>query len=137
MAITQEAEEKTLTLEIDGQAAKAAAGETVLQVARRLSIEIPTLCHDDRLEPYGACRMCLVEIQGARGPVPACAAKISDGMEVWTTTDKVRKLRKFVIELLLSCLLYTSDAAADLHCVDLGGRRIIKKKKKKNVYRIL
>jgi len=102
MAITQEAEEKTLTLEIDGQAAKAAAGETVLQVARRLSIEIPTLCHDDRLEPYGACRMCLVEIQGARGPVPACAAKISDGMEVWTNTDKVRKLRKFVIELLLS-----------------------------------
>src|SRR5680860_1905654 len=101
MAITQEAEEKTLTLEIDGQAAKAAAGETVLQVARRLSIEIPTLCHDDRLEPYGACRMCLVEIQGARGPVPACAAKISDGMEAWTNTDTVRKLRKFVIELLL------------------------------------
>lgn len=102
MAIAHDVEERTLALEIDGLQAQAAPGETVLQVARRLGIEIPTLCHDDRLEPYGSCRMCLVEIEGARGPVPSCAAKVSEGMQVRTNTEKVRKIRKFVIELLLS-----------------------------------
>ena len=67
-----------------------------------MGVDIPTLCHDDRLEPYGACRLCLVEVEGARGAVPACATKVGDGMVVQTHTEKIRKLRKFVLELLLS-----------------------------------
>lgn len=102
MAVAREAGEKTLTLTVNGQEVKAAPGQTVLEVARSMGVEIPTLCHDDRLEPYGACRLCLVEIEGARGPVPACATKAGDGMVVETHTDKIRRLRKFVIELLLS-----------------------------------
>jgi NADH dehydrogenase/NADH:ubiquinone oxidoreductase subunit G len=102
MAVVREAEEKTLTLTMDGREVAAAPGQTVLDVARSVGIHIPTLCHDDRLEPYGACRMCLVEVEGARGPVPACATKAGDGMVVQTNTDKIRRLRKFVIELLLS-----------------------------------
>jgi NADH dehydrogenase/NADH:ubiquinone oxidoreductase subunit G len=102
VAILSETGEKTLTLTMDGREVAAQPGQTVLDVARRAGIDIPTLCHDERLEPYGGCRMCLVEVEGARAPVPACATKISEGMVVQTNTDKVRKLRKFVIELLLS-----------------------------------
>ena len=102
MAVAYETGERTLTLTINDQEVMAAPGETVLHVARRLGVDIPTLCHDDRLEPYGACRLCLVEIEGARGAVPACATKVGDGMVVQTHTEKIRKLRKFVLELLLS-----------------------------------
>jgi len=102
MAVVRDAEEKTLTLTVNGQEVKAASGQTVLDVARSMGIDIPTLCHDDRLAPYGGCRMCLVEVEGARGPMPACATVISDGMQIQTHTDKIRKLRKFVLELLLS-----------------------------------
>ena len=102
MAAVPETEEKTLTLTINGQEVTASPGQTVLEAARSVGVEIPTLCHDPRLEPYGACRLCLVEIEGARAPMPACAAKVNDGMVIHTNTDKVRKLRKFVIELLLS-----------------------------------
>ena len=71
-------------------------------MAREAGVDIPTLCHDPRLEPYGACRLCLVEVEGARGPMAACGTKVSDGMKVQTHTDKIVKLRKFVLELLLT-----------------------------------
>ena len=102
MAVTHDTEVQTVTVTINGQEVQAVPGQTVLEVARSIGVEIPTLCHDDRLEPYGACRLCLVEVEGARGPMPACATKINAGMKVQTNTEKVLKLRKFVIQLLLS-----------------------------------
>jgi len=102
MAVAPETGERTLTLTVDGQEVKAAPGDTILTVCRRMGIDIPTLCYDERMEPYGGCRLCLVEVEGARGPVPACAAAVGDGMSVTTMSDKIFKLRKFVIELLLS-----------------------------------
>ena len=67
---------------IDGSEVEYREGETVLQAARRIGIEIPTLCHDDRLEPVGACRMCLVEVDGSRLMQPACSFKAAPGMVV-------------------------------------------------------
>lgn len=77
-------------------------GETVLTAARREGVFIPTLCHDDRLKPYGGCRLCLVEIEGGRCPVPACATKISPGMVVTTESANLDNIRRTVLELLLS-----------------------------------
>jgi len=102
MASLPETEVKTLTLTIDGQEVTVEPGTTVLEAARSVGIDIPTLCHDPRLEPFGACRLCLVEVEGGRAPMPSCALKCGDGMVVSTRTDRIMKLRKFVIELLLS-----------------------------------
>ena len=90
-------------IEIDGRAVEGAPGTTVLQAARSAGIEIPTLCDDDRLEPFGACRMCMVEIETAGGRkrvVASCVYPIEEGLRVWTKTETVVKIRKMVIELL-------------------------------------
>lgn len=78
------------------------AHETILQVAKRAGVHIPTLCHDDRLEPYGGCRLCIVHVKGVPRPLPACTTPVADNMEVTTETDSIRKIRANVIELLLS-----------------------------------
>ena len=93
---------EVVNLTLNGQEVQARPGQTILEVARETGVDIPTLCHDPRLEPYGACRLCLVEVEGARGPMAACGAKVSEGMKVLTHTDKIVKLRKFVLELLLT-----------------------------------
>ncbi len=93
---------QTLTVTLNGQEVQARPGQTILEVAQEAGVEIPTLCHDPRLEPYGACRMCLVEVEGARGPMAACGTAVSNGMKIQTHTEKIRKIRKFVLELLLT-----------------------------------
>lgn len=75
---------------------------TILMAARAHDINIPTLCHNDMLKPYGGCRLCLVEIVGRPALLPACATTIAEGMVVNTDNERVREARKFVVELLLS-----------------------------------
>lgn len=89
---------------IDGRKVRVRKGETVLQAARKLGIHIPTFCYHEALEPYGACRLCLVEIVagGKPGLVTACTQPADDGMEVLTDTERVRKPRRMVAELLLA-----------------------------------
>ena len=89
-------------LVIDGNELSCEAGETVLQAARRAEIEIPTLCHDDRLTPAGACRMCLVEVEGVRLMQPACSLAASPGMVVRTQTTRVARNRQFILSLHLA-----------------------------------
>ena len=91
-----------VTLSLNGQEIQALPGKTILEVACEAGVDIPTLCHDPRLEPYGACRLCLVEVDGARGPVAACGTSIREGMSVQTHSEKILKLRRFVLELLLT-----------------------------------
>lgn len=91
-----------LNVNIDGQELKGYAGQTILELARENGIEIPTLCHDERLKIYGACGLCVVEIEGSNKLARACATEISQGMVVQTDTDKVRASRKMTLELLLS-----------------------------------
>ena len=93
---------EVVTLSINGQEIQAQAGQTILEVAQANGVHIPTLCHDPRLEPYGACRMCLVEVEGARGPMASCGTMVREGMKVQTHSEKIVKLRKFVLELLLT-----------------------------------
>ncbi len=75
--------------------------ETVLDVARSAGIYIPTLCDHDELEPYGGCRLCIVEIEGLRGYVPACTTAAKDGMVVRTATEELMRLKKEILQLLL------------------------------------
>ena len=91
------------SLEIDGQTLEVAPGTTVLHAARSIGIEIPTLCDDDRLESYGACRMCMVEIETSRGRkrlVASCVYPVEEGLKVQTSTEQVVKIRRMIIELL-------------------------------------
>ena len=93
---------ENVTLEIDGKSVQAPQGTTVLQAAKAAGINIPTLCHDDRLEPYGACRMCMVEIQkrGRKRLVASCVYPVEEGLSVQTSTEQVNRIRRMIIELL-------------------------------------
>ncbi|MEW5767244.1 MAG: FAD-dependent oxidoreductase [bacterium] len=76
--------------------------KTILEVAKAEGISIPTLCHDPNLEPFTSCFICVVEVEGRRGLVPACATKVTEGMVVRTNTEAVQRARKLCLELLLS-----------------------------------
>ena len=87
---------------LNGNPVKGNQGETILELAKRNGINIPTLCNDERLEPFSSCFVCVVEIVGMRGLQPSCSTKINEGMVITTDSEKVYKSRKTAIELLLS-----------------------------------
>lgn len=91
-----------VTLTINGKAVQARPGMTILEAAQQAGIHIPTLCYHPDLPPMGACRVCLVEIEGERVLQPSCTYKVRDGMVVLTHSPQVRKGRRTVVELLLS-----------------------------------
>ena len=91
-----------VTLTIDGQKVEAAPGSTVLEAARKIGIHIPTLCYLKDINEIGACRMCIVEVKGAKTLQTSCVLPVSEGMEIITNSPAVRESRKFVLELLLS-----------------------------------
>ena len=108
-----------ITLKIDGQDCGARAGETILQVARENGIEIPTLCHLEGLHPVGACRLCLIEVKGIPKLLPACVTAARDGMEVATDSERLKKYRVQILELLFSernhvCSVCVSNGHCDL-----------------------
>jgi predicted molibdopterin-dependent oxidoreductase YjgC len=96
--------DELINIVIDGQAAEARPGETLLQVCRRLGKEIPTLCHHEVLKPYASCRVCLVEVtgQGRTGLVPSCQYPVSAGLVVETASPAVVAARRLVLEMLLA-----------------------------------
>jgi NADP-reducing hydrogenase subunit HndD len=91
-----------INLTIDGIAVSAPEGSTILEAAKLANINIPTLCYLKDVQQIGACRICLVEVKGARGLAAACVMPISEGMEVKTNTPAIRAQRKLNLELLLS-----------------------------------
>jgi len=93
---------RMINLTIDGKKVKAKKGETVLEVALRNGIYLPTLCYHKELTPYGGCRLCLVEVRGWSGPIASCTLPAKDGMVVKTDTPELKKLRKFSLQLILS-----------------------------------
>ncbi|GMV44160.1 MAG: hypothetical protein AMXMBFR64_58760 [Myxococcales bacterium] len=96
------ASREVITARIDGAVVLALAGETILDAAARAGVRIPTLCHDPRLAPAGACRTCLVEIDGQRRLAPACATQLTDGMSVTTIGERVERHRKSLLALYLT-----------------------------------
>lgn len=87
---------------INGKEIVAGEGTTILEAAKQAAIHIPTLCFLEKLAPTGACRVCLVEIEGARNLMAACSTPVADGMRVMTHSPKVRDARRKVVELILS-----------------------------------
>ena len=95
-------ENKMITLTIDGISVSVPAGTTVLEAARAAKINIPTLCYLKGINQIGACRICMVEVEGARGLSAACVLPAGEGMVVKTNTPKLRQVRKDNLELILS-----------------------------------
>jgi len=101
-------ETKTCTIEIDGKKISLPEGATVLEGAKLLNIEIPTLCNHEAISPHGSCRICIVEMSNQkRGKTrnwvdAACVSAVEDGLIVKTNTPKIKRERKYILELLLS-----------------------------------
>jgi NADH dehydrogenase/NADH:ubiquinone oxidoreductase subunit G len=93
---------KMVNLRIDGKEVKAPEGTTILDAAKKAGIEIPNLCYLKGMRGIGACRLCLVQIEGGKGPVTACTTKAKEGMAVITDTDELREMRRFVLDLIIS-----------------------------------
>jgi formate dehydrogenase major subunit len=111
MATEIERTSLSVELMINGKKVSADPGQTILDVVRKNNLdEIPTLCYDPRLEPYGSCFLCVVELKGAPRLVPSCVTRIRDGMEVTTRSPRITTARKSALELLLS------DHYADCVC---------------------
>jgi len=116
--------DKTVSLTIDGVPVAVPAGTSVMAAAMMMGTEIPKLCATDTLEPFGSCRLCLVEIEGRRGTPASCTTPVEEGMVVRTQTDRLAKLRRGVMELYISdhpldCL--TCSANGDCELQDMAG----------------
>ncbi len=116
--------EKQVTLTIDGETISVPAGTSLMRAAAEMGTKIPKLCATDSLEPFGSCRMCLVEVEGMRGTPASCTTLVAEGMVVKTQTDRLAKLRRGVMELYISdhpldCL--TCAANGDCELQDTAG----------------
>ncbi|WP_062226357.1 formate dehydrogenase subunit alpha [Aureimonas frigidaquae] len=115
---------KTVSLTIDGVTVTAEAGDSIMRVASQMGTAIPKLCATDSLEPFGSCRLCLVEVEGRMGTPASCTTPVMDGMVVRTQTERLKKLRRGVMELYISdhpldCL--TCAANGDCELQDMAG----------------
>jgi predicted molibdopterin-dependent oxidoreductase YjgC len=99
-AVSISAPKRVVELTIDGHAVRVTEGSTILDACRRAQIDTPTLCYGDTLTPVNVCRVCVVELEGARTLVPSCSRKAEDGMVVHTDSERVRTSRRLVMELL-------------------------------------
>jgi len=90
------------TLSIDGKMVSAREGETLLQTAREAGVRVPTLCQLDGVSDVGACRLCLVEVEGWRRLAPACVTPAAEGMKVQTQTPRLQEYRRMIVELLFA-----------------------------------
>ena len=125
---------ETVHIKINGTSYEVAAGSTILEAAHSVGIEIPTLCYLKEINAIGACRICVVEVKGAKSLVTACVYPVSEGMEVVTNGEKVMASRKTNLELLLSthdqnCLscVRSTDCELQRLCRDYGvnGQRFV------------
>jgi NADP-reducing hydrogenase subunit HndD len=94
----------TVALTIDGHRLEVPAGTTLLDAAAQIGITIPTLCYHPTLTANGLCRICSVEVEGARTLVPSCVAKVAEGMVVHTESERVRRSRRTILEMLASAV---------------------------------
>lgn len=111
--------EKLVKLRIDGKEVEAPAGMNLIDAAELSGVHIPNLCYLKGMKGIGACRLCLVEVEGLKAPVIACNTKVKEGMAVSTKTEKVQEVRKFVIDLILSmhpldCMTCTKAGVCNL-----------------------
>ena len=120
---------REIQVEINGMKTRGQQNSTILQVAQQIGIEIPTLCHSPDLSPTGACRICVVEVEGSKTLVGACHTPIAQGMVIHTHSPKVLAARRAVVELLQAahdsvCVTDPTCQRCELHklCSDLQVR---------------
>jgi predicted molibdopterin-dependent oxidoreductase YjgC len=97
-----ERERRFIEIKIDGKPVSVAEGSTILDAAKKLGIDTPTLCFLESLTPVNVCRVCVVELEGSRTLVPACSRKVEPNMSIKTDSDRVRLSRRLVLEFLAS-----------------------------------
>src|SRR5690554_3028821 len=108
-----------MQIKINGIKVEVQPHMTILQAARKAGIDIPALCSMEGIHEIGSCRICVVEVKGARTLMPACITRVEEGMEVFTHTAKVRRARKTILELILSdhpeeCLICAKNNQCEL-----------------------
>jgi bidirectional [NiFe] hydrogenase diaphorase subunit len=113
---------KVLTLTIDGKDVSAHQGQTIIQVGRENDIYIPYMCNVEGLSNIGACRLCVVEVQGQRRLLPACTTEVTEGMVVTTDNEKLRNYRMLIVEMLFAernhiCAVCVSNGHCELQRV--------------------
>ena len=116
-----------VNVKINGVDYQVPKDSTILEAARYAGVDIPTLCYLKDINQIGACRMCMVEVKGARSLCAACVYPVNEGMEVFTNSPKVQESRKMTLELLLSvherkCLTCERSGNCELQklCADMG-----------------
>jgi predicted molibdopterin-dependent oxidoreductase YjgC len=116
---------RQIEIRVDGQPVSVPEGATLLDACRKLGIDVPTLCHAPNLTPVNVCRVCVVELEGARTLVPSCSRKVESGMVVSTDSERVRLARRLVMELLASSvdLSTAPDALAYVERFGADGAR--------------
>lgn len=126
---------ETITLSVNGKDVTVPKGATVLEAIRKADFYVPTLCAQDDLEPYGACRLCVVRIEGVRGFPSSCTIPAGEGMKVSTENEEITEVRRTIVEMLLSdhpedCLTCAENQRCELQYVaqQLGIReRVLRK----------
>ncbi len=113
------------TLTINGSEISVAEGATILQAAAEANVKIPTLCHLDGVYDVGACRLCLVEVAGLNKLLPACTTLVSEGMNVQTDSERLRKYRRMTLELLFAernhvCAVCVANGNCELQTLAYG-----------------
>jgi formate dehydrogenase alpha subunit len=121
-SVAKEEKLGTISLTIDGVKVEVPEGTTVLEAARKAELYIPTLCYDEDLKPYGACRLCIVEIEGMRGLPTSCTTPATDGMVVHTETPAVNRSRRITMELIMAnhhgdCLTCSKNQNCEIQTV--------------------
>src|SRR5215467_4526050 len=116
--------EKTVTLTIDGTRVTVPEGTSIMRAAMELGTQIPKLCATDSIEAFGSCRLCLVEIEGRNGTPASCTTPVMDGLVVHTQSERLKQIRRGVMELYISdhpldCL--TCAANGDCELQDMAG----------------
>jgi predicted molibdopterin-dependent oxidoreductase YjgC len=113
---------RLIEIRIDGKSVSVPEGSTILDAARSLGIDTPTLCYLETLAPVNACRVCVVELEGSRTLVPACSRKVEPGMAIHTDSERVRLSRRLVLEFLASAVDVSTAPAFQAYMQRYGAR---------------
>lgn len=116
--------EQIINIILNGKSIQGKPGESILDLAGKHGIKIPTLCHDPRLEPFSSCYLCVVEIEGMKSLQPACSTKIAEGMNISTDNEKIKIARKTALDLMVSNHYADCEAPCKQRCpagVDVQG----------------
>ncbi|MGO9123643.1 MAG: 2Fe-2S iron-sulfur cluster-binding protein [Terriglobales bacterium] len=115
-------ERRSIEIKIDGKSVSVAEGSTILDAARKLGIDTPTLCFLESLTPVNVCRVCVVELEGSRALVPACSRQVEPKMSIQTNSERVRLSRRLVLEFLASSVDLATAPAMQEYMERYGAR---------------